>query len=130
MARILVVDDHPHIVRLLQRELAADAHHVLTAATGEAALEITRRERPDLLVLDVMLPGISGFDVLRELKADPETRIIPILMLTARDHPGDISYGMQLGADWYLTKPFRPAHVRARVQAWLLRRRSEGAAEP
>jgi DNA-binding response OmpR family regulator len=111
MARILVVDDHPPIVRLLQRELVAEAHEVLTAATGEEALQKARHEQPDLMVLDVMMPGKSGFEVLQELKADPKTQAIIVVMLTARDQPSDISYGLQLGADWYLTKPFRPGEV-------------------
>ena len=110
MARILIVDDHPHIVRLLQRELEAEGHEVSSAATGEAALEQLRQQMPDIVLLDVMLPGMSGLDVLREMKVAgaPTAHVV---LLTARDHPSDIAYGLELGADWYLTKPFQPGDV-------------------
>lgn len=119
MARILVVDDHPHIVALLRRELEAAGHEVVSAATGEEALERARGEQPDLVVLDVMLPGKSGIDVLREMKADRATEAAPVILLTARDHPHEISHGLQAGADWYMTKPFRPGDIAALVRRFL-----------
>jgi CheY-like chemotaxis protein len=116
MARILVVDDHPHIVRLLRRELEEAGHEVAVAATGEEALQRVRQEAMDLVVLDVMLPAMTGLDVLRAMKSDPSTASVPVILLTARDHPSDISDGLQSGADWYMTKPFRQGEVAALVQ--------------
>ena len=125
MARILVVDDHPHIIRLVQRELEAEAHEVLAAATGEEALRMIREEQPALVVLDVMLPGKDGLDVLREVRADPALQATVIILLTARDEPGDVTHGLQRGADWYVTKPFRPGDI-----ATVARRFLESGPEP
>jgi DNA-binding response OmpR family regulator len=111
MAKILVVDDHPHIVRLVQRELETEAHEIITAADGEEALTKIRAECPDLVVLDVMLPKKSGLDVLRAVKADPATQAIPVILLTVRDQDADVTLGLQLGADWYVPKPFRPGDL-------------------
>jgi CheY-like chemotaxis protein len=111
MAKILVVDDHPPIVRLLQRELEAEGHAVITAVTGEEALRKIREEPPDLVVLDVMLPGKNGLIVLHELRSDPATQGITVIMLTARDQPSEVAHGLQWGADWYLTKPFFPGDI-------------------
>lgn len=113
MAKILVVDDQPHIVRLLQMELERDAHEVLTAADGEEALQKARQERPALVVLDVNMPRKDGFAVLRELKADPATSGIAVILLTVRDQDEDISRGLQVGADWYVPKPFVPGDIAA-----------------
>jgi CheY-like chemotaxis protein len=129
MARILVVDDHPHIVYLLQRELEAETHTVRSAATGEEALQEIRQEAPDLVVLDIMLPGKTGFEVLKAMKADPVSRSIPVILLTAMDHPSDISHGLQLGADWYLTKPFRPGDVASVARRFLNGPRAADSAE-
>jgi DNA-binding response OmpR family regulator len=111
MATILIVDDHPHILRLLQRELTATAHQVLTALSGEEALEQVQQQPPALILLDVQLPGICGLAVLQLLKADPATAGIPVVLLSARDHPFEMVRGLELGADWYLTKPFRPGDI-------------------
>jgi two-component system alkaline phosphatase synthesis response regulator PhoP len=113
MAKILVVDDQPHIVRLLQMELERDAHEVLIAGDGEAALEIARRERPALVVLDVNMPRKDGLEVLRELKSDPDTSAITVILLTVRDQDEDITRGLQVGADWYVPKPFVPGDIAA-----------------
>jgi DNA-binding response OmpR family regulator len=121
MAKILVVDDHPHIVRLLERELAGEAHAVITASTGEEALRKIREEQPALVVLDVMLPGKDGLQVLQEVKADPGTEATVVILLTARGHPSEVTEGLQLGADWYVTKPFGPGEI-----ATLARRFLEG----
>jgi DNA-binding response OmpR family regulator len=119
MARILVVDDEPHILDVIGAYLARDGHVVLTASDGEEALRRCIADRPDLVVLDVMLPGRSGFDVLRELRAGgPRPAVI---MLTARDDVIDRVAGLEIGADDYITKPFEPREVVARVGAVLRR---------
>jgi DNA-binding response OmpR family regulator len=111
MAKILVVDDHPQIVRLLQRELEAEAHEVHTAADGEEALLQIQQERPDLVVLDITMPKKDGFAVLRELKSDPRTEAMIVILLTAVEDDAAITRGLEAGADWYLPKPFRPGEV-------------------
>jgi two-component system phosphate regulon response regulator PhoB len=119
--RILVVDDEPDITALVAYHLAKAGYRVSTAATGGDALRAAREERPDVVVLDLMLPGVAGLDVLAELRARPETRDVGVILLTAkRDEPDRIK-GLSLGADDYLTKPFSPAELVLRVQA-LLRR--------
>ncbi len=127
MARILVVDDEPHIVEVVSAYLAREGHEVGTATDGDAALQLARDTRPDLLVLDVMLPGRSGFDVLRELRADGISSAV--IMLTARDEVIDRVAGLEMGADDYVTKPFEPRELVARIGA-VLRRMAEAAALP
>jgi two-component system phosphate regulon response regulator PhoB len=119
--RILVVDDEPEIVALVAYHLAKAGYRVSTAASGQDALDLARRERPSLVVLDLMLPGMSGFDVLEQLRADDSTRDIAVLMLTARREEPDRIRGLSLGADDYLTKPFSPAELVLRVAAILRR---------
>ena len=119
--RILVVDDEPDIVALVAYHLAKAGYRVATAANGLDALAVARRERPALLVLDLMLPGMSGFDVLSELRADASTRDVAVLMLTARKEEPDRIQGLSLGADDYLTKPFSPQELVLRVGAILRR---------
>ncbi len=128
-ARILVVDDDKQIVRLLQSYLEQAGFSVLTAYDGEHALRVIRRERPDLIVLDLMLPGRDGWDVTRVLRSDEHLAAIPILMLTARVEDTDKILGLELGADDYITKPFNPREVVARVRA-ILRRSSRAPATP
>jgi two-component system, OmpR family, phosphate regulon response regulator PhoB len=125
--RILVVDDEPDIVALVAYHLAKAQYRVTTASTGTDALTIARSERPSLLVLDLMLPGMSGFDVLTHLRAEDATRNIAVLMLTARKEEQDRIRGLSLGADDYLTKPFSPQELVLRVGAIL--RRTTAAAE-
>ncbi|HEY0930432.1 MAG TPA: response regulator transcription factor [Gemmatimonas sp.] len=125
--RILVVDDEPEIVALVAYHLAKAGYRVATAASGSDALEVARRERPSLIVLDLMLPGMSGFDVLEQLRADDSTREVAVLMLTARREEPDRIRGLSLGADDYLTKPFSPAELVLRVGAIL---RRTGSAAP
>jgi DNA-binding response OmpR family regulator len=126
MARILVVDDEPHILDVVRAYLAREGHEVTTATDGDAALERVAIERPALVVLDVMLPRRSGFDVLRELRAaGPAPAVI---MLTARDELVDRVAGLEIGADDYIAKPFEPRELVARVGAVL--RRTAGAASP
>ncbi len=119
--RILIVDDDPQILRLVESYLSQVGYGTLTAADGEAAMHALRRERPDLVVLDLMLPGRDGLDILRWLRADATLSATPVLLLTARVDDEDKIVGLELGADDYLTKPFNPREVVARVRA-LLRR--------
>lgn len=123
--RILVVDDEPDIVALVVYHLAKAGYRVSSASTGPDAVAEARRERPTLIVLDLMLPGMSGFDVLREVRADSDTKDIAVLMLTARKDEPDRIKGLELGADDYITKPFSPQELVLRVQA-ILRRLSAG----
>ena len=119
--RVLVVDDEPDITALVAYHLAKAGYRVSTAANGRDALNAASEERPDVVVLDVMLPGVGGYDVLSELRRRPETRDVGVILLTARRDELDRIQGLSLGADDYLTKPFSPAELVLRVQA-LLRR--------
>ncbi len=119
--RILVVDDEPDITALVAYHLAKAGYRVSTANNGTDAIKAAREERPDLVVLDLMLPGVSGYDVLAELRKREETRDVGVILLTARRDEPDRIRGLTLGADDYLTKPFSPAELGLRVQA-LLRR--------
>lgn len=122
--RILVVDDEPKIVAIVAAYLERDGYQVLRANDGSAALEIARAAGPELIVLDLMLPRVSGWDVCRELRRDSRTVGVPIIMLTARDEVADRIVGLELGADDYLIKPFDPKELVARVHA-VLRRANE-----
>ena len=119
--RVLVVDDEADIVALVAYHLAKSGYRVSTAASGSDALDAARRERPALVVLDLMLPGLSGYDVLEQLRAGEGTRDIAVLMLTARREEQDRIRGLSLGADDYLTKPFSPQELVLRVAAILRR---------
>ncbi len=119
--RILVVDDEPDITALVAYHLAKAGYRVSTAANGPDALKAAREERPDVVILDVMLPGVSGYDVLAEMRRLDETKDVGVIMLTARREEADRIRGLSLGADDYLTKPFSPAELSLRVSA-LLRR--------
>jgi two-component system phosphate regulon response regulator PhoB len=126
--RILVVDDEPDIVALVVYHLAKEGYRVSSASSGSEALATARRERPALIVLDLMLPGLSGFDVLEQLRADVSTASIAVLMLTARREEPDRIKGLSLGADDYLTKPFSPQELVLRVKAILRRSAAAPAA--
>ncbi|HLQ22928.1 MAG TPA: response regulator transcription factor [Gemmatimonadales bacterium] len=119
--RILVVDDEPDITALVAYHLAKAGYRVSTAATGPDALKAAREERPDIVVLDLMLPGVSGYDVLAELRRREETREVGVILLTSRREEADRIRGLSLGADDYLTKPFSPQELSLRVQAVLRR---------
>ncbi|HPZ43843.1 MAG TPA: response regulator transcription factor [Bacillota bacterium] len=121
MPRILVVDDEKNILELVRFNLEREGYEVLTCLDGARALELARSEKPDLIVLDVMLPEISGLEVCRELHQDPATRKIPIIMLSARADELDRVLGLEMGADDYVTKPFSPRELVARVKARLRR---------
>lgn len=117
---ILVVDDEPHIVELARLYLERDGYRVASAADGLAALERAEQDNPALMVLDLMLPGLDGYDVCRKVRARSD---LPIIMLTARDDDIDKIIGLELGADDYLTKPFNPRELVARIRAILRRSR-------
>jgi len=123
--RILVVDDERDLVELIALNLQRNGYEVITAHDGNMALELARKQAPDLLLLDVMMPGLTGRDVTMQLRADPTTSNIPIVMLTAKTEETDIIVGLSLGADDYITKPFSMKVLVARVAA-VLRRRGVG----
>jgi CheY-like chemotaxis protein len=119
--RILVVDDEPTLVRLMEFILAKQGHTMLVANNGEEALEKARSERPDLILLDIMMPRIDGYDVARTIRADPQIRETPIIMLSAKAHDEDIEKGMEVGVNEYITKPFAPDRLVEVVNDYLSR---------
>jgi two-component system, OmpR family, alkaline phosphatase synthesis response regulator PhoP len=121
--RILAVDDEEDIRELLRYNLEKDGFEVSAAESGEKALELLRSEKPDLILLDLMLPGMDGFEVCRILKRNTGTSAIPIVILSAKGEESDVVAGLELGADDYVTKPFSPKVLIARVRAALRRRR-------
>lgn len=120
-ARILLVDDEPDISALLAYHLARESYRVSTAADGRQALDALQTELPDLVILDLMLPGMSGLEVLRELRRRPECQDTPVILLTARREEEDRIQGLKLGADDYVSKPFSPQELVLRVGAVLRR---------
>ena len=108
---VLVVDDQPHIVRLIQVNLEKGGLRVATAADGVEGMRKIREHRPDLIILDVIMPHKDGFEVLREIKADPELSETPVVMLTVKAHNADIVEGLKEGAELYLPKPFHPKEL-------------------
>ncbi|HJX34253.1 MAG TPA: response regulator [Desulfatiglandales bacterium] len=127
--KILVVDDEEDILELIRYNLAREGYKILCASSGEEGLKAVKSEKPDLIVLDLMLPGIDGLDVTRHLKAEDSTRNIPIVMLTAKGEESDIVAGLELGAEDYITKPFSPRILVARVKAALRRELKDAIAE-
>jgi two-component system alkaline phosphatase synthesis response regulator PhoP len=127
--KIIVVDDEENIRELVRYNLAREGYRVTTVGSGEEALQHVRTNVPDLIILDLMLPGIDGLDVCRELKNDSKTAHIPIVMLTVKGEESDIVIGLELGADDYITKPFSPKILLARLKAVLRRRKSEPIGE-
>ncbi len=125
---ILVVDDEPDLVELVSYNLKKEGFRVTTASNGEEGLEKILKGPVDLLVLDLMLPGIQGVEVCRMIRRNPKTESLPIIMLTARSDMSDKIRGLETGADDYMTKPFNPAELTARVRS-LLRRTSKTAAD-
>jgi two-component system phosphate regulon response regulator PhoB len=126
--RILVVDDEEDLLELVSYNLGREGFRVECVATGEAALAAARKNLPDLIVLDLLLPSVDGLEICRRLKADEKTRHIPIIMLTAKSEESDMVTGLELGADDYMTKPFSPRVLLARVRA-ILRRKSKQASD-
>jgi len=119
--RVLLVDDDPVIVRLLQVNFRLDGFEVDTASSGEKALRRVRECLPDVIVLDVMMPGIDGWGVYAKIKEDPETKGVPVVFLSARAQDEDLRHGYALGVDEYVTKPFDPAHLLEIVRRALAR---------
>lgn len=109
--KVLVCDDERHIVRLIQVNLERQGYNVVTAFDGKEGLEKVRSEKPDLVVLDVMMPYMDGFEVLKSLRREPETESLPVIMLTAKAQDKDVFEGYHYGADMYLTKPFNPSEL-------------------
>jgi two-component system phosphate regulon response regulator PhoB len=125
--RILVIEDEPDIAEVLQYNLEKEGFQVETARRGDAGLDAIRREAPDLVLLDLMLPGVDGLELTRLLKRESATSRVPIVMLTARGEEVDRIVGLELGADDYIPKPFSPREVVLRVKAVLRRQQSEEA---
>lgn len=127
---VLVVDDERDLVDLMTFNLQRNGFSVLSASSGLEALDIARRERPDLILLDLMLPGIDGTEVARRLKADASTNAIPIIMLTAKSEETDVVVGLTLGADDYITKPFSVKILLARLNNVLRRSDTPSSGDP
>jgi two-component system alkaline phosphatase synthesis response regulator PhoP len=122
--KILIVEDEKDIVKMLEYNLKKEGFRTISAQDGEDALEYAVREHPDLIILDLMLPGMDGLEVCKELKKETKTASIPIIMLTAKAQESDKVVGLELGADDYVTKPFSPRELIARIKA-VLRRAKE-----
>jgi len=125
---VLVIDDEQDLIELVRYNLEKDGFEVVGALDGENGLRIARERKPDLVVVDLMLPGLDGLEVCRLLRGDERTSRIPVIMLTARTSESDRIVGLELGADDYVTKPFSPRELAARVKAVL--RRTGGRVEP
>ena len=123
-----MVEDEPDLAEVVRYNLAREGFHVEVHGRGDTALEAIRRRPPDLIVLDLMLPGLDGLELTRALKRDPATSRIPLVMLTARSEEVDRVVGLELGADDYISKPFSPRELTLRIKAVL--RRGDGAAAP
>jgi len=117
--KILIVEDEESLLKLESILLTSKGYDVRGVPNGQAALQALNEVKPDLILLDVMLPEIDGFEVCRRIKSDPENRHIPIIMLTAKKSREDMAKGEQVGADWYITKPFKAAMVIETIQRFL-----------
>jgi DNA-binding response OmpR family regulator len=125
-ARVLVVEDERDVAEMIRYNLGKEGYDVLVAASGTDAVKQAREARPDLVLLDIMVPHLNGWEVCRRLKQDGETRGIPVIMVTGRAEEGDKVLGFEMGADDYVTKPFSPRELLARVRAVVRRRRPDG----
>ena len=114
--KILLVDDEPHIIMMLENRMKHVGYEVITACDGQEALTKAKKEKPDLIILDLMLPKLDGYKVCRMLKFDEKYRNIPIIIFTARAQEADVKLGQEVGADAYLTKPFEPNILLAKVE--------------
>jgi two-component system alkaline phosphatase synthesis response regulator PhoP len=123
--KVLVCDDERHIVRLIQVNLERQGYQVVTAFDGKEGLEKIRSEKPNLVVLDVMMPYMDGFEVLKTIRKEPETENLPVIMLTAKAQDKDVFEGYHYGADMYLTKPFNPMEL-----VTFVKRIAQGADDP
>ena len=120
-SKVLVIEDEPDILEVIQYNIEREGHKVIACRDGEQGLSRIRTDDPDLVILDLMLPGMDGSEVCRQVKADPVTRGIPIIMVTAKGEESDVVLGLGLGADDYITKPFSPRELVARVNVALRR---------
>jgi two-component system phosphate regulon response regulator PhoB len=125
---VLVIDDEKDLIELVRYNLEKDRFQVISATDGYKGLRLAKENHPDLVLLDLMLPGIDGLEICRTLKRDDETSVIPVIMLTAKGTEADIVAGLEMGADDYITKPFSPKVLVARVRAILRRKASRGKA--
>ena len=116
MKKILIANDHPEVVELVQVTLQGEDYQIVAASDGKEALKKVREENPDLILLDIVMPKMNGFEVCRKLKEDPETKEIPIVMLTAMGREVDKEKGRQLGARDYITKPFSPSTLLMKIE--------------
>ena len=128
--RILVVDDEEDLLELIRYNLGKEGYQVRCVSTGEMALREARAQPPDLILLDLMLPAVDGLSVCKRLKSDPETQQIPVVMVTAKTAEADIVSGLELGADDYITKPFSPRVLLARIRAILRRKLVQSLDDP
>jgi DNA-binding response OmpR family regulator len=124
--RVVIIEDDPEILGMLSFNLEAEGYSPSTSQDGTQGLALVQKELPDLLLLDLMLPDLDGLDICRQLKSDPATREIPIIIVSAKGNENDIVLGLSLGADDYITKPFSVRELLARVKAVLRRRRAAG----
>ena len=124
-ARILVVEDHQQGAELLEAFLAGSGYEVRTALGGEASLGVVREWQPDLVLLDVMMPRLSGFEVCKQIKADPKTHNVAVIMVTALDQPSDIDRAVEVGTNDFITKPINKAELLLRIRAMLAHRRGQ-----
>ncbi len=129
-ALVVIVEDEADIAELIAFHLGREGFRTRIAASGRAALDAIEREKPDLIVLDIMLPDVDGLEVCRRLKRESGARDVPIIMVSARGDESDVVVGLELGADDYVTKPFSPRVLMARVRAVLRRQDVDGAGEP
>jgi len=121
---ILIVEDDPQTVKLIKFILEKEDYSTISAKDGEEGLQMAREKKPDLIVLDLMLPGMDGYRVCEILKANPKTKEIPVIVLTALDTGADFEKALEKKADWYITKPFEPQHLLKRV-SYLIEKRKE-----
>src|SRR5678815_3062538 len=126
---ILVVEDDPNILNLVRLYLEKEGYSVVTAETGLDALSKVQEEHPQLVILDLMLPELDGLELCKRIRANPETSLLPVIMLTAKAEEADMVIGLELGADDYITKPFSPKALAARVKA-VFRRTERPQQEP
>ncbi len=128
-ARVLIVEDESDIANLIHFHLSKEGYAATIAPNGRRALELVEQERPELVILDIMLPDLDGLEVCRKIKRDPVSQRVPILMVSARGEESDIVVGLELGAEDYVTKPFSPRVLMARVKAVLRRRDSDNSGQ-
>ncbi len=119
--KVLVVDDEEYIQHILNFSFGAEGYEVITAADGEEAVSIARSELPDIIVLDIMMPKMDGYEACRQIKADPQTQNIPVILLTAKGREVDRKLGAEAGADDYVVKPFSPGRLIERVEGFIKR---------